>query len=197
MLITFSACKGNKKPSGEEASNSDTSTPVSSDTSSADEVVSNPKNETESNGINSEPSKPTSSTEAPVNKKTAQELIIGKWKYVTDISEILLANEFEVDGEVYITVISEFKTDGTFIEKADEALLKSALQGAFGDSYTDDIFYGLKDSFTNTGKYKFDGDTLLIKFETDPDFTDVTYKFSNDNKFTLETPSTEIKYTRF
>ena len=197
MLITFSACKGDKKPTGEESSDSNVSTPLTSNESKEDEDARAPQEDTLSDDKTSVPSKPITSTETPVNKKTAKELIIGKWKYVTDISDILLDSEYEVNGEVNVTIISEFKADGTFNENADDSVLKSALQTAFADAYTDNIYNEFKESFTNSGKYKFDNDTLLIKFETDPDFTEITYKFNGDNKFTLETPSAQIEYSRF
>ncbi len=192
-ILFLTACKGDDT----SATSSEISTPsTSSEISKPDTsqpTVSLPDEESEpetsSTPVTSKPiQKPI---ETP--KKTASELIIGKWKTEMDITEYLSIMNYEVDAEVKITIISEFKADGTYTEQADEAIFKAALQDAVGNA---DLYDTFKEDFENSGSYKFDDEILSMQYSDEPDFTVVEYNFVNDNTFKLLTLSDEIKYSR-
>lgn len=217
LMLTLSACgkdKGVQNSKPDDNSKPTVSTPSENNSS----------NESEPEESKPEDNKQDVSTPDPDPKpvkKTAKELIIGKWTAKSDIAADLVDAGFNIGGPLEITLNLEFTSSGTLIEKADKNQMSSALRtvlnqaiqdslvennlseedfeiqiGMTIDEYIETIVTAFQNSYTVTAEYKFADDILLVKFEEDTSFTETNYQFINDNTLKITTDSNETIYTR-
>ncbi len=221
LMLTLAAC--GKDKGGQNSKPDDTSKPTVSTPSENKTPNESEPDESKPENNNQDENKPDPKPEPdpePV-KKTAKELIIGKWTAKTDISSDLADAGINVEGPLEITLYTEFTTSGTLIEKADKnqmssvlrTVLRQAIDSALAennmtaqefetqigmtiDEYIETIVTTVQNSYTVTADYKFAEDVLLVKFEGDQAFTETKYEFINDNTLKIYTDSDETVYTR-
>ncbi len=182
------------------------------DTSS---IVSEPD---KTDNTSSEPQKPTPPP-APA-KKTPAELVIGKWTATSDIAPVLIESGINVEAPLNITLNTEFTTSGTIIETVDKQQMHNILfvackqaileeltaqgktqtdfeaeQGRTLDELINEYIAQYDNMFTFIAQYRFENETLLVKFDDNP-FVETTYKFTDDDTLTITTDSEETTYTR-
>lgn len=224
LVFTLSAC--NKNKNNENSKPDDTSKPTVS-TPSEDNTTTESKPEENKQEESKPENKPEENKPVvkpqPV-KKTAKELIVGKWTAKGDLAPILADEGINVEGPLEITLNTEFTTSGTLIERADSAEIypilvagtKQALLdeiaaqnitqadfeaqvGMTLDEYVEDALASLEldydNFFTFIAEYKFVDDVLLVKSDDTP-FVETQYTFINDNTLKIITDSEETIYTR-
>ena len=197
LLASFAACDKKDNDTKVENSKPTVSTPSKDDTT----TESKPE-ETKPEESKPEESKPQTSTPSKpaVTQKPASTLILGKWKTKVDACEILLEYEIELEGPIYIDVMTIFGNDLSYsvdIEppKATE-ILKAALPD-YDEGFIDDCVGTLSDALFESGVYKFEGEKFKIMLDGDPDYTEIDYAFKNsNNKLTISFPSDERDYER-
>ncbi len=216
LILSLSACgKGevtqNSKP--DETSKPTVSTPSDNNTT-----------ESKPEENKQEESKPTVESKPEENKpvkKTAKELIVGKWTAKTDIVSDLADAGFNIEGPLEITVILEFTASGTIVEKADKNQMSTALRSVLNkamndalnennmtvedfeaqigmtlDEYIETFVTAFENSYTIAGEYEFVEDVLQVKFDESEPFTKTSYQFINDDTLKIITDSDETVYTR-
>ncbi len=229
LIFSLSACKknntnasgnesGGSKPSQTEQNSDKTE---SGDNKTENNVESTPDNQPNNNQQPED--KPEPPKPEPV-KKTAKELIVGKWTAKGDLAPILADQGINVEGPLEITLNTEFTTSGTLIERAnsaeihpilvvatkqallDEIAAQNMTQADFEaqigmtlDEYVEDALASLEldyeNLFTFIAEYKFVDDVLLVKSDDTP-FVETQYTFINDNTLKITTDGDETVYTR-
>lgn len=222
LMFTLAACgknegSQNSKPN-DTASKPTVSTPSENNTPTESQPEESKPEESKPEESKPDP-KPESKPE-PV-KKTPAELIIGKWKGLSDISSGLVDAGFEITEDVKIEVNTEFTAAGSIIEKANKTQMSTVLRsvlkqsinkalaeenvtvedfeaqlGMTVDEYVETFVTAFQNSYTYTAEYKFNGNTLLVKFDGDEDFAETNYEFINDNTLRIYSDSEETIYTR-
>ncbi|MBO5211146.1 MAG: hypothetical protein J6B80_04365 [Clostridia bacterium] len=233
LVFTLSAC--NKNKNNENSKPDDTSKPTVS-TPSEDNTTTESKpeeNKKEESKPENKPEENKQEESKPENKpvvkpepvkKSAKELIVGKWTAKGDLAPILADQGIDLEGPLEITLNTEFTTSGTLIERADSAEIypilvaatKQALLdeiaaqnitqtdfeeqiGMTLDEYVEDAIASLEleydNLFTFIAEYKFVEDVLLVKSDDTP-FVETQYTFINDNTLKIITDSEETIYTR-
>ena len=219
LMLTLSACgkdKENQNSKPDDTSKPTVSTPSENNTTTESKPEENKQEESKPE------SKPEESKPDPKPvKKTPAELIVGKWKGVSDISTGLVDAGFDIEGPLEINVETEFTASGTLIEKADKnqmsSLMRTVLDKAIRDTlaengmtveqfeaeaqmtleeYIETVVVAFQNSYTYTAEYKFAADVLLVKFDGDPSFIETNYKFVNDDILIIYTDGEESTYTR-
>ncbi len=214
LVLSFAACSGKKQPTNTDPKAPTTSSEPEKEDNSSQEVESEEEKEDEKEDE-------TESKEDPVvTKKTPKELIVGKWTAKTDISQDLINEGYEVDGQVLITLVTEFTAGGTLIERADKNQMSTVMRNVLNQAinkyiaqenitieqyeeqvigmkvneYIEEVVALMQSMYTYTTEYKFEGDTLLVG---EPgSMAETNYNFITDNKLEISTDSEEIIYTR-
>lgn len=146
-----------------------------------------------------------SKEEKPIDNTPAG-LIVGKWTGNIDVSEQVEAEGITLTEPAIMEVSSVFEKNGVYKEiitkeaymdylwilfRADMAASGLDLVDYKGNFARDHgmllekyIEYAAEDMANQkiTGVYKFEGDTLYIKYDTEADYIQIPYTFSNNNK---------------
>ncbi|MBE6730016.1 MAG: hypothetical protein E7568_07320 [Ruminococcaceae bacterium] len=226
LIITLCACKDKTaKPASNESggnshiSSSDTTTVVSSEDTSSNDSPSSSSNPSSSRSPSSSSSISTSSTA----EKTSAQLIIGKWRGSINMAPIFAEMGYEVDGAQIVSCDIEFTSGDILYEIIDRTSLKEVYtkfitkvfddtlteqgltkeqfettSGMTYDEYLSELIKISMDSVPKTiiCAYKFAGDDLYIRSQSDADFIKTEYSFNGQNSLTLSEGGTPITYAR-
>lgn len=221
------------KPTDTDTSSEETVTSSTPETSSSEPTTSSEKPVSSTPKPSSTPSstsEPSSTPSTPSNpqtpaKKTAKELIIGKWKGVYDCGPELENMGYEIDGEYKVNTTMEFTTSGSFIETINTQDFKRvckpiisqelenqriennitpdelevSIQTNFGmtlDEYIDSALDEIIVFMNIVTEYKFADDTLLVKDPNSSTFVECEYEFTNDNTLITIEGENRTTYTR-
>lgn len=252
IIISFSGCKSINTSSEVDTDTSSMLSSASSDdaenTSSEEQhsdvqstIESKPK-ESSSQPILSTPYSSTPVPSAPVEnippktetpivpetptQKTPQELIVGKWITLVDISPFLDGYNFDPKESICISYFAEFTSSGTMIMSVSESSLFQIMYKTFSATvdkelenstmtrkeFEDKFFeeYGmtpwdycssvakeLAGMLYDVGKYKFEGDTLYFSSSNSTEFTVVDYSFYNDDVLYITQEGETVDFSRF
>ncbi|MBO5090727.1 MAG: hypothetical protein J6C27_07470 [Clostridia bacterium] len=204
LIVSFVAC--NKKNNNTNTQG-DNSKPTVSTPSGNNTTESKPKEDkqeeskpVENNQEPSTPSKPVEPDKPIVTVKPANELILGKWKTKVDVCEILVQNNIELVGPIYIDVITNFQNDLSYSADISYTNATNVLKAAlpdYDDNFIDNCVNIISDALFESGIYKFEDDKLFIMLDIDPDYTEIEYSFTNsNNSLVLSFSSDEREYER-
>ena len=153
------------------------------------------------------PSVPKPASSAPEPVETAKDQIIGNWVTEMDMSSMLEAQGFVLQGPVAVKVMMKFtennemimEIDATSYRNAVYTLSKQMLEAQLGpnamvsgmsiDAYVqmqvDEMMREMHISLQDIGAYKFVGDALWVKESLAPGFESIQYHFSDRNTLAL------------
>ena len=202
LIVSFVACNKKNNNTNTQGDNSKptVSTPSGNNTteSKPEEDKQEESKPVENNQEPSTPSKPVEPDKPVVTVKPANELILGKWKTKVDVCEILVENNIELVGPIYIDVITNFQNDLSYSADINFTNATNVLKAAlpdYDDNFIDNCVNIISDALFESGIYKFEDDKLFIMLDTDPDYTEIEYSFTNsNNSLVLSFSSDEREY---
>ena len=204
LIVSFVACnkKNNNTNTQGDNSNPTVSTPSGNNTteSKPEDNKQEESKPVENNQEPSTPSKPVEPDKPIVTVKPANELILGKWKTKVDVCEILVENNIELVGPIYIDVITNFQNDLSYSADISYTNATNVLKAAlpdYDDNFIDNCVNIISDALFESGIYKFEDDKLFIMLDIDPDYAEIEYSFTNsNNSLVLSFSSDEREYER-
>lgn len=154
-------------------------------------------------------------------KKTAQELIVGKWECMFDFGPVFEEMGYDIGDVREIKTSMEFTSTGTVIQSMDSAsfkrILRPVLEQAFQqsmvennitqqeleaqlgmtlDEYIEYIISMFDQGFNAVGNYKFAADTLLVEASAGLGFMETPYTFIDDNTLKITDEDGEKTFKR-
>lgn len=180
------------------------------------------KTESTPSSVTPPESKPQVTQPDPVPaKKTAQELIVGKWECWFDFGPVFEEMGYDIGDVREIKTSMEFTSTGTVIQSMDSAsfkrILRPVLEQAFQqsmvennitqqeleaqlgmtlDEYIEYIISMFDQGFNAVGNYKFAADTLLVEASAGLGFMETPYTFIDDNTLKITDEDGEKTFKR-
>lgn len=199
LIVSFVACNKKNKNTNTQGDNSKPTVSTTNNNNTTTESTPEEDKQEESKPVenNQEPSTPSKPVETV---KSANELVLGKWKTKVDVCEILVENNIELVGPIYIDVITNFQNDLSYSADINYTNATNVLKAAlpdYDDNFIENCVNVISDALFESGIYKFEDDKLFIMLDIDPDYTEIEYSFTNsNNNLVLSFSSDEREYER-